>query len=272
MTTSSKTWTEAIVEAAGTRLQLVTGGTGEPLLILHGEMGHPGWLRFHEALAQQYALSIPSHPGFGRSARLDWIMTIRDLAGWYLDALDELGFQQVDVVGFSLGGWLAAEMAAMCPHPFRKLVLVDAPGIRPPSGAIYDIFLEVAKECLTAGFLDPAHAEEFQTVCPDQPAPEQVEAWEVAREEACRLSWKPYMHDPALPHLLHRVRGLPTLIVWGRQDAIVPLSVGEVYRQSIQGSRLAVLEGCGHYPEIEKADEFVRLVQAFLAEGEGGAG
>ena len=266
MTTSSKAWTEETVEVAGTKLQLVKGGTGEPLLILHDEMGHPGWLRFHEALAQHHTLYIPSHPGFGESERLNWIMNMRDMAGWYLEALDDLGLGQVNVVGFSLGGWLAAEMATMCPNQFKKLVLVGAPGIRPPVGEIFDMFLVVAKEFITAGYLDPAGIQEFRQVCPDDPTPEQVEAWELAREEACRLSWRPYMYYPALPHLLRRLKKLPTLIVWGRQDAIVPLSVGEVYRDSIQGSRLAILDNCGHHPEIESSDEFVRLVQGFLSE------
>ena len=265
MTTSSKAWTGETVEVAGTKLRLVKGGTGEPLLILHDEMGHPGWLRFHEALAQHNTLYMPSHPGFGESERLDWIMNMRDMAGWYLEAVDDLGLGQVNVVGFSLGGWLAAEMATMCPQQFKRLVLVGAPGIRPPVGEIFDMFLVVAKEFITAGYLDPASVQEYRQVCPDDPTPEQVEAWEAAREEACRLSWRPYMYYPAMPHLLRRLKSLPTLIVWGKQDAIVPLSVGEVYRDSIAGSRLAVLDNCGHHPEIEKSDEFVRLVQGFLS-------
>src|SRR5919108_740378 len=111
MTTRTEPWTEEIVEVAGTRLQLVKGGSGEPLLILHDELGHPGWLRFHEALAQRHSLYIPSHPGFGKSDGLEWIMNMRDMAGWYLDALDELGLGPLPAVGFSLGGWLAAVYA-----------------------------------------------------------------------------------------------------------------------------------------------------------------
>ena len=266
MTTKTEPWTEEIVEVAGARLQLVKGGTGEPLLILHDEVGHPGWLRFHEALAQHHTLYIPSHPGFGKSGRLDWIMNMRDMAGWYLRALDELGLGRTNVLGLSMGGWLAAEMASMCPHQFKKMVLVGASGIKPPVGEIYDMFLVVAKEFIASGFLDPANTEEYQRVCPDEPSAEQVENWEVGREEACRLGWKPYMYYPGLPHLLGRVRDLPTLIVWGRQDAIVPPSVADVYQRSIRGSRLAVLENCGHRPEVEKPDEFVRLVQDFLSE------
>lgn len=266
MATTAQTWTQEMVEVAGTRLELVRGGTGEPLLILHDELGHPGWLRFHETLAQHNTLYVPSHPGFGGSRRLDWIMNMRDLAGWYLEALDELELGQVSVIGFSFGGWLAAEMATMNPQQFKRLVLVGAAGIRPPQGEILDMFLVVAKEYLAASYLDFANTPEFLRVCPDEPTPEQAELWEVAREEACRLTWKPYMHYPALPHLLVRLKRLPTLIVWGGQDAIVPLSAAQVYQESIEGSRLVILDGCGHHPEIEKADEFVRLVTGFLGE------
>ena len=127
------------------------------------------------------------------------------------------------------------------------------------------MFLVVAKAYITAGFANSASAPEFQQVCPDAPSPEQVENWEMAREETCRLTWRPYMHDPALPHLLHRLKRLPTLIVWGRQDTIVPLSAGQAYHGAIPGSRLAVINNCGHRPEVERSDEFVRLVGQFLA-------
>jgi pimeloyl-ACP methyl ester carboxylesterase len=265
MPTSTETWTEEIVEVAGTSLQLVKGGTGEPLLLLHDELGYPGWLRFHEALAQQHTLYIPLHPGFGKSERLDWVMNMRDLATWYLNALDEVGLRQVPAIGFSLGAWLAAEMATMCPATFTRLLLVGAMGIRPPSGQIYDMFLEVAKVFLTTSVLNPTDTPEFQTICPETPTPEQAEAWELAREEACRLGWRPYMHNPSLPYLLRRLRKVPTLVLWGRQDAIVPLSAAEVYHASIPGSQLVVLDNCGHRPEIEQSDQFVRQVQAFLA-------
>ena len=265
MTTAAQTWTEEIVEVAGTSIQLVKGGRGDPLLVLHDEMGHPGWLRFHEALAQHHTLVIPSHPGYGESKRLDWVMNMRDLAGWYLQALEELGLDRIDVVGLSLGGWLAAEIASMCPHRFSKLVLVNAPGVRPPTGEIFDMFLVTATEFLTASYLDPANTPEFQRVCPDEPTAEQVETWEVAREESCRLTWKPYMHYPALPHLLRGIKRVPTLVIWGRENPIVPLSAADIYHEAIDGSRLEVIDNCGHHPEVEKPDEFVHLVREFLA-------
>ena len=224
MTIGTETWTEETVTLAGSKIQLVQGGSGEPLLLLHDEMGHHTWLRYHEALAQRHTLLIPSHPGYGASEHLEWIRSMRDVAGWYLEAMEDLGLGSVDVIGLSLGGWLAAEMATMCPQQFKKLVLVDPPGIFPPSGEVYDMFLSTASEYMTDAVLDPAATPEFLQVCPDDPTPEQVEAWEVARQQSSVLAWKPYMYDTALPYLLRRARKVPTLIVWGKQDPIVPLS------------------------------------------------
>ena len=265
MATSAQTWSEEFVDVAGARLQLVKGGSGDPLLILHGEMGHHSWLRYHEALARDYAVHIPSHPGFGETERLEWIMNMRDLAGWYLEAIDDLGLERINLLGFSLGGWLAAEMASMSPDLFKTLTLVAPAGIKPPVGDIYDMFLVVARDFLTAGFHDPDNAPEFAQFCPEEPSPELAEAWEVAREEACRLSWRPYMFYPGLPNLIHRLKRVPTLIVWGREDRIVPVSASQVFQDSIPGSRVTVLENCGHHPEIEKTDEFLRLLNGFLS-------
>jgi pimeloyl-ACP methyl ester carboxylesterase len=264
MTTTTATWTEEMVEVAGVTLALMKGGSGSPLLILHDELGLPGWLHYHEALAQQHTLYMPAHPGFGKTAALEWVMHVRDLAGWYLDALDELGIGRLPVIGLGFGGWLAACMASMCPHQFEKLVIVSAPGIKPPDGEIFDMFLVVSKQYITASFLDPANTAEYQQLYGSDLTPEQVEALEVAREMASRLAWRPYMHDPSLPHLLRRLRRVPSLIIWGRQDAIVPLSAAGAYQAAIPGARLEVLDHCGHHPEIEQADTFVRLVQEFL--------
>jgi pimeloyl-ACP methyl ester carboxylesterase len=266
VTTASQTWTEELLDLAGARIHQLRGGTGEPVLVLHDEMGFHGPLPAHHALAERFTLLIPSHPGFGRSERLDWIMSVRDLAGWYLQALDEAGIGPVHVIGFSMGAWLAAEMAALCPHVFKKLVLVSAMGVQPPEGEIYDMFLVTAREYIAACFKDQRRIEEYAPLYHADPLPpEQREAWEIAREQACRLAWRPYMFDPALPHLLRGIRRLPTLIVWGRDDAVVPLSAAELYHRRIPGSRLVLLDDCGHHPEVEQADQFVRLVGEFLA-------
>lgn len=264
MTTTAAPWTETMVDAAGIPVQLIKGGTGQPLLVLHDELGHPGWLRYHAALAEQYTLYIPMHPGCGQTERLDWVMSIRDLAGWYLDAMQDLGLGTVPVLGASLGGWLAAEMAVMCPQQFQRLVLVSPLGVRPPTGQIFDMFLVVSREYLRAGFVNPTGSEEARQLCEAVPTPEQQDAQEMARELASLLGWRPYMHNPTLPHLLRRLRHLPTLIVGGQQDTIVPLSAARAYHQAIPGSQLVTIDQCGHRPEIEQFDAFMRHVRAFL--------
>ena len=127
------------------------------------------------------------------------------------------------------------------------------------------MFLVVPRDYIVAGFLDPEATPEFGEVCPEEPSDELNEAWAVAREEACRLSWRPYMHNLAMPNLVRRLKRVPTQIIWGREDNIVPVSAGQVYHDSIPGSRLDILDGCGHRPELEKTDEFLSLVKGFLA-------
>ena len=262
--TTTASWTEERVTVAGAEMQILKGGSGDPLLVLHDEMGQPGWLQLHEELAKNHTVYAPSLPGFGVTSRLDWIMNMRDIATWTLWALDDLELSSINVVGFSLGGWLAAEMATQQPQIFEKMALVAPAGILPPTGEILDMFLIVSKEFITTGFHNPSAVAEFQAVCPDEPSPEQVEMWETAREEACRLSWRPYMHDRSLPHRLGRLKNLPSLIVWGRNDAVVPPSAGEVYNHSIAGSRLVTIENCGHRSDVEKSAELAAHLKEFF--------
>src|SRR5438128_2368412 len=117
-------WTEETVSIAGTDLVQVKGGAGRPLLILHEELGHPGWLDWHAELARTHTVLIPLHPGFGKSPSVDWIWNIRDLACFYSRLIREQRLTPVDVIGFSMGGWIAAEMAVQDAKQFRHMVLV----------------------------------------------------------------------------------------------------------------------------------------------------
>ena len=110
----------------------------------------------------------------------------------------------------------------------------------------------------------PARAAKFTELYGGELTPEQTDAIEQNREMAVRLCWKPYMFDPRLPGLLGRV-SIPTSIVWGREDALVPLECGELYNKAIPGSKLVVMDNCGHVPQIEKTDDFVKTALEFLA-------
>ena len=134
------------LEVAGYSMQMRSAGEGEPLLVLHGELGFPGWMKYHSSLSESYQIYAPSHPGYDESDPIDWIMQVRDLAGWYLEAIDDMGISNINLMGLSFGGWLAAEMAVMNPDKFRKLVLVSPTGIKPEKGEIYDIFLNLAPD------------------------------------------------------------------------------------------------------------------------------
>jgi len=261
---TSKQWAEDRIRLGGNELVAVRGGVGRPLLVLHEELGYPGWMYWQSALERERTLLIPMHPGFGRTARVEWITSVRDMASFYGRLLRELRLIPIDVIAFSLGGWIAAEMAVDNPAQFRRMVLVAPVGIRPPEGEIFDLYNVTVKAYLRASVRDPGSTPEFSRLFADLEQLAQLEAWEDARTQTARLAWKPYMYNPSLPHLLEGVSGLPTALIWGAEDQVVPLSAGHAYNRSIAGSQLKVIEGAGHRPEIEATDEFVTFVREFL--------
>ena len=266
MAEEAKDWREDTVHVDGTSLIVEKGGSGKPLLILHDELGNPGWLKWVRAIAKHRTVLIPLHPGFGRTERAEWMLSIRDLGGFYSRYIKENGLAPVDVIGFSMGGWIAADMAASNPTQFRKMVLVAPAGIKPPSGEILDFFQVMAPQQVIASVYKPAETPEFNELYGGPMLPEQFEKFEEARAQTARLAWTPYMHNPTLPHLLGVAAGLPTLLVWGKQDAVVPLSAAETFQKAIKGARLVTFDNCGHRPEIEKSAEFTREVEAFLGD------
>ena len=254
-----------LTNAAGITVELRRGGSGAPLLVIHGEFGVPGWLESFAQLAEQYDVIVPSLPGYGRSARPDWIMSVHDLAAWITWFARDLDLRTpVNVIGCSLGGWAAAEIATVAPQFFNKLVLVGAMGIKPERGEIFDYFLDGGLAGLQRAFLRPEQSSEFLRYWGKDWTPEEADLIEQHREMTCRIAWKPYMHSLTLRHLLPGVR-TPTMLVWGGEDAITPIDSGEIYQRAIPRSRLVVIENCGHMPEMEKPAEFARLVGDFLA-------
>ena len=126
------------------------------------------------------------------------------------------------------------------------------------------MFFVTARAYLDASVHDAGATCEFAFLYGGGETTDQFEAWEDARAESARLAWKPYMHNPSLPNLLEGVRDLQTLIVWGREDRIIPVSAGHAYNHAITGSELLVLDNCGHRPEIENTSQFVNRVRSFL--------
>lgn len=263
MTTTTAACIEERLKIAGTSLQMRRGGSGAPLLLLHGELGVPGWLRAHELLAQHYSVYVPSLPGFGSSEIPDWMMSVRDLSAWVNWFVRDYGLSTpLNVIGFSMGGWVATELATANNAIFAKMVLVGAAGIKPREGEIWDYFLNSAKDAFRNSFLNPAATEYVKHYGRDW-TPDEAEQIESNREAAIRYLWRPYMHSVTLPGLLPGI-ATPTLLLWGRQDAIVPMNSCELYKQGIPGAQVAVIEDCGHMPEMEKPEEFAKAVIEFL--------
>jgi pimeloyl-ACP methyl ester carboxylesterase len=257
--------TDELIQVAGISIQVLNGGAGEPLLLLHGAGGNPGWLPYHRALAQQFTVYAPSHPGYDRSSRPDWISSMNDMAHFYRQFIEELGVAPVRLIGFSMGGWLAAEIAAMCPAYVKSLVLVDAAGIKPDAGEIAEILMVSQDVAKKLRFYDPTQVPDYDTLVNRQLTPEEEAVQWRNREMTSRLCWKPYFHNPKLPAYLRAVK-VPTLIIWGKYDAIIPLNCGELYQQVLSNSKLHVIDRCGHSPALEKPQEFLQVVQAFFSQ------
>jgi pimeloyl-ACP methyl ester carboxylesterase len=255
---------EETVSVGANQLIVLKGGAGKPLLILHEELGYPGWMKWNEALSARRTLVTPLYPGFGRTPAADWIMSIRDLGNFIARYLREQNLAPIDVIGFSLGGWVAAEMAASDPAIFSKIVLVAPAGIRPPEGEIKDLFTVPALVYLRESVLDFASSPEFGALYDGGTSPEQYAAFEDARAETARLAWQPYMFNPSLPHLLEGTANNPALMVWGRDDRVVPISAAQVYQKSMKNARTVALDRCGHRPEVEKSEQFIKEVQNVL--------
>jgi pimeloyl-ACP methyl ester carboxylesterase len=253
------------VPVGETALYLLKGGTGRPCVVLHGVEGHEGWLAFHDRLAEHATVYAPSHPGYGHTDCPDWISSVPHQAVFYNWFLQEAGLDAVDLVGVGLGGWIAAQMAIMGPGPLRHLALVDAAGFRPQQGEIQDIFVMPWRQVIERGFYDAAHAPEFERIYSAAPIQDFGGPREAGRTMTTRMCFRPYMYDPALPGMLGKVH-VPTLIVWGREDAIVPIECARLYQQAIPGSTVRTIEHCGHFAHLEQPQGLAAILHEFFSQ------
>jgi pimeloyl-ACP methyl ester carboxylesterase len=255
-------WTTEDVRVGALTLRLRKGGAGDPMLVLSHDIGSLERLPFYDALARRFTVYVPSHPGYDGSERPAWMRSVRDIAVVYQLLLASIGVSNVSLVGLGFGGWIAAEMATMSPQTLRRLVLVGAMGVKPVHGEIFDQAIVSYIDYVRAGFADQSV---FDRLFGADPPTERLEQWDLNREMTFRIAWKPYMYSPTLPHLLGGVR-TPALIVWGRGDKVVPLECGEAYARALPRSRLAVVEGSGHFVEMEQPEALAKLIMEFAAE------
>ncbi len=250
---------QSFVEIDGCRTHLRRGGSGEPLLFLHGASGAPVIMPFMEKLAERFDVLVPEHPGYGQSDEPDWLDNIHDVAYFYLDFLKRLELDNVTLVGSSMGGWMAMEMAVRDTSRLKSLVLVSPAGISAPGVQPADIFLMPQEELVRRLFHDPKLAEARLA---EPVTPESIDVGLKNRHTTARLAWEPRLHDPHLPKWLHRI-DVPVQIIWGEQDRLLPIEFLETYKKLLPQAQVAVVKNAGHLPHAEKAREFCDLVLRF---------
>jgi pimeloyl-ACP methyl ester carboxylesterase len=252
---------EEFVVISGCRIRLLRGGRegAPPLVFLHGAGGHTGWMSFLAALAEDFQVFAPEHPGFGQSDDPAWLDGVGDLAYFYLDALAALGLGGVHLVGTSLGGWIAAELAVRNDTRLKTLTLVGAVGIPAGGEPIDDIFRMSVEENLRRFYADQERA----TRRLGDMAKLDAMLYAKNRSTVTRLAYNPRFYNPDLAKWLHRIT-VPTLLIYGDKDGLVPPRFGEAYHAAIPQSKFVVMRDAGHAPFDEQKDAFLATFRGFV--------
>jgi pimeloyl-ACP methyl ester carboxylesterase len=234
-------------------------GEGRPFLLLHGGGGPQTVAGFAELLATKEPARVitPTHPGFGGTPRPDGLAGMAGLAALYRELLDRLGLDGVTVIGNSIGGWIAAELALLGSPRIRATVLVDAVGIEVEGHPVTDIFPLSLDELARLSYHDPAA---FRI----DPAAmtEAQRAGMAANRAVLQVYGGARMTDPSLRGRLAAI-AMPTLVIWGDADRIVDPGYGRAYAAAVPGARFELLTETGHLPQLESPEQLLRVVWDF---------
>ena len=232
-------------------------GAGRPHLLLHGGGGPATVAAFATLLAGSARVIVPTHPGFGGTPRPESLATVRGLARVYLGLLEDLDLEDVVVVGNSMGGWIAAEMAIEGARRISAVVIVDAVGIDVPGHAIVDFFALTPREIAERSYHDP----DRYGIDPSK-LPPQVQQAMAGNRAALTTYAGTGMHDPTLGGRLGGVK-VPALVVWGEDDRIADVDYGRAFAAAIPGGEFKVLAEAGHLPQIERPERLLEAVTEF---------
>jgi len=261
-----------VLDTAVGSIEVHRGGAGPSVAVvyLHSAQGESPGMAMLETLADSRPVVAPLFPGFGESEGLERIDDIEDAAFHLLDVLDRLGLARCDLVGLSLGAWMAAELSVRWPERVRRMVLVNPVGLYVEGAPIAEIFGRPLGELADALFSDRGHpvAQLMYAIAALEDDPTQM-PFELVRPvlqslaATAKVGWNPYLHDPKLRSRLARVTA-PTLIVHGRDDGIVPRAHAEAYADAIPDASVADLDRAAHLAPVERPDAVVALVLEHL--------
>ena len=244
--------------ADGLTVRIDERGSGRPLLVLHGGGGPQSVSGFVAAVSEHAHVLSPIHPGFAGEPRPEWFNSIDDLALTYLELLERLDLHEVMVIGFSIGGWIASELAVRDTTRLGSIVLVDAVGIQVDGHQIADVFPLTPDELSALSYHNPAA---FR-IDPATLSPDQIAAMAANFQALGVYGREQGMHDPKLRRRLGRVT-IPALVVWGESDGVVDPDYGRAYAQSLPNARFTLIPEAGHVPQIEQPERLLTLVWEF---------
>jgi pimeloyl-ACP methyl ester carboxylesterase len=240
-------------------IPIVRCGSGPQILFLSGAGSFRRSGPWLEAIAREFQVVMPVHPGFGGAPFAPHVRTVGDLAMVYLSLLDRLG--SALVVGSSFGGWIAAEMAVRNCSTIAGLVLIDSLGFKfggVSEREIFDLYASPPADVTAALFHQPEARSIDLSGLTDEALGHLVED----RAAETYYGWSPYMHRPDLHLWLHRVSS-PTLVLWGESDGVVPVAYGRKISERIAGARFQTVDGAGHYPHVENPTAVLSQIRTF---------
>jgi pimeloyl-ACP methyl ester carboxylesterase len=234
-------------------------GSGRPFLLLHGGAGPQSVDGFADLLATQEParVIVPAHPGFGGTPRPETLDSIRLLGRVYARLLDELGLTGVTVVGNSIGGWIAAEIALLDSPRVSGVVLVDAAGLDIEDYPAPDFFSLTMDQVAELSYYRPAAFRVDVDHMPDQ-----VKALMAGNRAALAVYGGPAMADPGLLDRVPEIT-VPVLVIWGEADRMIPVEHGRAYAKAIPGARFLLIAEAGHLPQLETPDRLLAAVRDF---------
>ncbi len=237
-----------------------SGGGKAPLLYLHGTESLSHWPEFLDDLAGSYDVIAPDIPGFGGTDTQEKLDDISDLAYYFADFLEDQNLANVHLVGHSLGGWIALEMAVRTCDRLADLTLLAPGGIHVKGHHKADIFMIDPDEQARMAFADEALGQQAAARAGEEKYEDVAITDRIA---AARFGWNPRFFNPRLDRWLHRVNK-PSLIIWGEQDRIFPPEMAGALQSRIPGSELVMLADCGHLPHVEKRAETLSAMANFM--------
>lgn len=245
------------------QVELREAGSGAPLLFLHSEWGPPA-PELVDALADGLRVLLPSHPGFGATTGTEQLHDLPDLLYYYLDLLDALDLRDLPLVGHGLGGMIAAELAALQPERFSRLVLIAPLGLWNDAYPVLDFFAATPVELAAALYHDPeSPAAKARAAVPPEDEGYLAFMLERAKSMATAAKYLWPIPNRGLARRLHRIR-VPTLLLWGESDGIVPTRYGADFQRLLPRAEFATIPAAGHLPDAEQPAELAARIARFV--------